>query len=196
MGTQGTQQIHIRTQTLDAYLVGGDLGAPTPIALTNSFVSAFLQGEVLASCSSDGAVKVWNMCSTKCIHDFREHTREVCSLAWSPVVPESEDKAGGLPLLASGSLDTTIKIWNLKQGKCIRTISKHVHPVIALAFSPTGTILLVMHTVRPIFSTCEFGVLDAGATFHLKLCLPFLRPRNRRVLSQRFTRSSSCLVRQ
>ena len=44
-------------------------------------------------------------------------------------------------LLASGSLDTTVKLWDLTSGKSLLTLSQHVHPVTVLAFSPDGKFL-------------------------------------------------------
>ncbi len=40
--------------------------------------------------------------------------------------------------LASGSRDYTVKIWNVKTGKCDST-SRHIDPVFSVFFSPCGT---------------------------------------------------------
>ncbi|MBW4472465.1 MAG: hypothetical protein KME45_19145 [Stenomitos rutilans HA7619-LM2] len=46
------------------------------------------------------------------------------------------------PLLASGSYDRTIKLWDLDAGKCIQTLEEHTAPVISVAFSSNGKWLL------------------------------------------------------
>ena len=49
-------------------------------------------------------------------------------MAWSP------DGAS----VASGSLDKTVKIWNIKTGKCDSTLSGHTGPVLSVCFDHTG----------------------------------------------------------
>ncbi len=44
-------------------------------------------------------------------------------------------------ILASGSNDTTIKLWNLDTGKLLRTLKEHSKPVTSVAFSPDGRTL-------------------------------------------------------
>lgn len=39
-------------------------------------------------------------------------------------------------LLASGSVDHTIKVWNLKSGSCVQTLSGHTGAVMSVAFQP------------------------------------------------------------
>ena len=43
--------------------------------------------------------------------------------------------------LASGSLDQTIKLWNLATGKELRTLTGHKGYVTSVAFSPDGQTL-------------------------------------------------------
>jgi WD40 repeat protein len=43
--------------------------------------------------------------------------------------------------LASASTDHTIKLWDLKSKRLLRTLSGHKRPVWALAFAPDGTTL-------------------------------------------------------
>jgi len=66
-----------------------------------------------------------------CVHTLRGHTKFVYSVAFSPY---------GL-LLASGSLEGTIKIWRVKDGKEIRTLTGHTMGVSSVAFSPDGLLL-------------------------------------------------------
>jgi WD40 repeat protein len=44
-------------------------------------------------------------------------------------------------ILASGSCDQTVKLWNLNTGKCQQTIPAHQSWVWSVAFSPDGNIV-------------------------------------------------------
>src|SRR5947208_821255 len=44
-------------------------------------------------------------------------------------------------MVASGSTDNTIKLWNLKTRSCLATLNGHKRLIWALAFSPDGKIL-------------------------------------------------------
>jgi WD40 repeat protein len=59
------------------------------------------------------------------------HSNEIQSIAFSP-----DGK-----ILASGSADKTIKIWDVKKGKEIRTLTGHSAGVESVAFDPDGKIL-------------------------------------------------------
>ena len=59
------------------------------------------------------------------------HSLGVTSVAFSP-----DGK-----LLASGSADNSIKLWNVASGRELRTLSGHTAPVSSVAFSPDGKVL-------------------------------------------------------
>jgi WD40 repeat protein len=59
------------------------------------------------------------------------HSAAVTSVAFSP--------NGGL--LASGSVDNTLRLWRSKEGLLLRTMRGHPFPVLAVDFSPNGTTL-------------------------------------------------------
>lgn len=42
-------------------------------------------------------------------------------------------------ILASGSEDTTVKLWDTKTGNCIKTLYGHDEPVTLVKFSPNGS---------------------------------------------------------
>lgn len=63
--------------------------------------------------------------------ELKGHTSFVFCVAFTP--------QGNL--LASGSYDETIKIWDLKRGTCLRTLPAHSDPVAAVGFSGDGSIL-------------------------------------------------------
>jgi WD40 repeat protein len=90
--------------------------------------------------------------------DLREHTREVSVVRWSNTGPGSDNTSSPL-VLASASLDTTVKLWDPEAGhllayisyllyssgnlllydngitgKCLATLTRHNHPVTNIAF--------------------------------------------------------------
>lgn len=67
----------------------------------------------------------------QCIRTLAGHSDTVSSVAISP-----DGK-----ILASGSLDKTIKLWNLETGNLLATLVGHSSPVLSVAFSPIAQIL-------------------------------------------------------
>ena len=68
---------------------------------------------ILASCSYDDTVKIWNVELGECIKTLRGHTDGVYSL--------SLNNNG---ILASCSFDKKIKIWNIVSGACLKTFDE------------------------------------------------------------------------
>jgi len=62
---------------------------------------------------------------------LRGHTDDVTSVAFSP----------DGQILASGSTDETIRLWNVNTGELLETIEGHTDDVTSIAFSPDGQIL-------------------------------------------------------
>ena len=105
-------------------------------------------GEKLASGSADHTIKIWDLSNDKCLKSWQTferhegrgegHEDTVTSVAFSP-----DGKT-----LASGSEDRTVKIWSVKDGKCIETFEgdddtvssakSHKRWVNFVAFSPNG----------------------------------------------------------
>ncbi|TAF39322.1 MAG: CHAT domain-containing protein, partial [Oscillatoriales cyanobacterium] len=67
----------------------------------------------------------------KCLHTLTDHSDVVKSVAIS-----SKEN-----IIASSSLDKTIKLWNLCTGELLHTFTGHSSAVIAVAFSPDGKTL-------------------------------------------------------
>lgn len=85
-------------------------------------------GGTIASGSSDGTVRLWNLArhsSTRVLHG---HSEGVASVAFSP-----DGK-----LLASASADTTTKLWDAATGRELRTLAGSAAPALAVAVAPDG----------------------------------------------------------
>jgi WD40 repeat protein len=68
----------------------------------------------------------------ECLHTLTKHSGIVQAVAISP-----DGKT-----LASGSNDTTIKLWNLDTGELLETLTGHTSAVLSLGFSPDRKILV------------------------------------------------------
>eukprot|EP00941_MAST-03F_sp_MAST-3F-sp1_P005771 g5771.t1 len=116
-------------------------------------------GEFLASCSDDKTARVWSVKrglehgeDQACVHVLKGHSKEVYCLRWCPAEVENSDLVkkegkkgkGGRrnssfkSVLATGSFDSCVKLWDAGSGLCLHTLSKHSFPVYSVAFSPDG----------------------------------------------------------
>jgi WD40 repeat protein len=95
-------------------------------------------GKILASGSYDGTIKIWNQQSGKLLLTIKGDTSNghgdaVKSLAISSVREASSQ--GFRRILASGSWDNRVKLWDLENGKLIRTLTGHLDNVDSVAIS-------------------------------------------------------------
>ncbi|KAF3446592.1 hypothetical protein FNV43_RR11772 [Rhamnella rubrinervis] len=97
-------------------------------------------GSLLASCSDDNTAKIWSMKQDKYLHDLRDHVKEIYTIRWSPTGPGSINPNQQL-VLASASFDSTIKLWDVEQGRLLCSFNGHRDPVYSVAFSPNGEYL-------------------------------------------------------
>ena len=78
-----------------------------------------------------GEIKLLDAHSLELKKTFEGHTDSVNSVAFSP-----DGKT-----IATGSLDATVKLWDVKKGTVIHTIAVRDSPVYSVAFSPNGSLL-------------------------------------------------------
>jgi WD40 repeat protein/DNA-binding Xre family transcriptional regulator len=97
-------------------------------------------GTVLASSSLDHTVKLWDVRTGQAIKSLRGHSNWVRSVAWQPAIATSQQAEANM-LLASGSSNYTVKIWNASTGKLLRILSGHTNSVWSVAWSPDGMLL-------------------------------------------------------
>ncbi|MHA2366128.1 MAG: serine hydrolase [Candidatus Hodarchaeales archaeon] len=88
---------------------------------------------ILATGSSDGSIRLWNITDGQVLHVLSRHLYGVIALDFSP--------SG--EILASGGIDTRINLWNVSTGEFIKSWSLAPHAVIDLKWSPDGKTIAV-----------------------------------------------------
>ncbi|OJJ32237.1 hypothetical protein ASPWEDRAFT_161656 [Aspergillus wentii DTO 134E9] len=83
---------------------------------------------MLASCSWDGTVMLWNGITSMPLKTLRGHAGNVRSVAFSPDCSQ----------LASAGDDTAIRLWDIVTGEPLKTLSGHTKRVMSVAFSPNS----------------------------------------------------------
>jgi U3 small nucleolar RNA-associated protein 13 len=92
-------------------------------------------GTLFASASQDRTVKIYSAAEGEAIGVLRGHRRGVWTVKFAPKesqVPGSNSKG----LIATGSGDKTVKIWNLSDYSCLLTLEGHSNSVLKLAWIP------------------------------------------------------------
>ena len=79
----------------------------------------------------DGEKKSGGGVFGECLRVFSGHTAHVFSLDLSP--------AGNV--LVTGSVDETVRLWDVRRGTCMNVLPAHSDPVTSVRFSPDGTVV-------------------------------------------------------
>ena len=91
------------------------------------------QGKILASCSKDKTVRLWDASTGAPVGSpLTGHERTVSCLAFKPGDPN---------ILATGSADKTVKLWDTSTSACLSTMTGHQKPVCGVSFDPQGKTL-------------------------------------------------------
>jgi len=84
------------------------------------------RGNLLATASGDGTVKIWDFVNACCAQTFAEHGQPV----WDVAFHDTGD------FLLSASMDHTIKLWDMNMPKSRFTFRSHVDSVNSVQFAP------------------------------------------------------------
>ncbi|VDP02226.1 unnamed protein product [Soboliphyme baturini] len=95
---------------------------------------------LIATCSEDATIKVWDYETGNFEKSLRGHTDSVQDIAF--------DHMG--KLLGSCSADMTIKLWDFHSYECLRTLYGHDHNVSSVSFFPNGDYLVSASRDRTI----------------------------------------------
>ncbi|MDM9381670.1 NB-ARC domain-containing protein [Chlorogloeopsis sp. ULAP01] len=136
---------------------GGDIGFVLSVAFSPD-------GHILASGSEDGILRLWNVKTGQCLQTLTGHASRIWSVAFAPrgyVVKSSVGASVAIPqnvaslketgnsnhayLLASGSEDQTVRLWDTETGQCVKTLQGHTATVLTVVFAPHGDAIAIQH---------------------------------------------------
>ena len=116
--------------------------------------------ETIALASEDTAT-LGLIDSSNTLRTITAHESEITALAYRPVTNASAYAASAPRLLATSSMDGSIKIWDAKQPfNLIHTLSLgHAVPAIAMSFTPDGYLVAAANWTRGLIWNAEVGGL-------------------------------------
>ncbi|ETO31523.1 hypothetical protein RFI_05598, partial [Reticulomyxa filosa] len=91
--------------------------------------SPFESGNTLCSGSWDKTVRLWDIRSQSEIHVLKGHGSNVNCVEYSPFISGNDNEikigTGGTNIICSGSLDNTIRFWDVRNSKQLLEINDH-----------------------------------------------------------------------
>jgi WD40 repeat protein/uncharacterized caspase-like protein len=95
-------------------------------------------GKILASGSRDKTIKLWEVASGTLLRTLDDHASVTGSTTANPDSRPCVTFSPDGKILASGSQDNAVKLWDVATGKVLRSLTGHSAYVYSLAFSPNG----------------------------------------------------------
>ena len=147
---------------------------------------------LLASGSDDNTVRLWDVATARhasatplpsrqpdtCLATLEGHTGWIWSVCFHP--------SG--QLLASGSFDTTIRLWDVSRHHCLATLQGHSTVVREVCFHPSGHLLASGSNDRTV------RLWDCSDPYHLGQCLHVLNGHEVDVMSVCFSPNGQLLA--
>lgn len=89
-------------------------------ALTILSLAFNADGSIIASSSHDYTIRLWDVATGECLKIIDAHHNSILSVVFSPI-PIAFHEGDNREILASGSHDETIKLWDVETGECLKT---------------------------------------------------------------------------
>jgi WD40 repeat protein len=134
---------HAYLQKLDLHRVNFARSNFAKCVFTQTFAAIFAvafspDGELLATVEANNEIRLWRLADSQLFLICRGHTNWVWSVACSPDRAALQQEFG--TILASGSGDCTIRLWDVCTGQALKTLHG-LSQVRSVAWSPDGTLL-------------------------------------------------------
>lgn len=101
-------------------------------------------GQTIASCGSDRSIRIWDSSTGQLHQVLQGHDNWVWGLAFGPqgraTVDDPNDRRPAC-VLASGSDDCTIKLWDTRSGEVLQTLYGYTNWIWSVAYHPHGNLL-------------------------------------------------------
>ncbi|HSF75388.1 MAG TPA: NB-ARC domain-containing protein [Microcoleus sp.] len=98
-------------------------------------------GHTLACVSLDQTLKLWDCRNGRCLKTWYGHTDWALPVTFSPIYSATLSQGSKGEILASGSNDKTVRLWDWQTGECVAKFSGHTDFIYGIAFSRDGQIL-------------------------------------------------------
>ncbi|MBD2740685.1 serine/threonine-protein kinase [Coleofasciculus sp. FACHB-1120] len=108
---------------------GGHIEAVRAIAISSN-------GETLASGSPDGTTKLWSLQTGELLNTFPHGSRLPNGSFSGGVYAVALSPDGQMLLSGSGIGENSLKLWNLRTGELIRTLTGHSNTIFSIVISP------------------------------------------------------------
>ncbi|TIA73404.1 hypothetical protein E3P84_02536 [Wallemia ichthyophaga] len=99
-------------------------------------------GKFIASGSGDKTARLWDVESNTCLHTFDIQDIIMCDTGPIDSGVTSVAISPDNRMVAAGSLDTKVRVWDVKTGNQLERLTGHKDSVYSVAFSPDGKSLI------------------------------------------------------